>query len=89
MSSAIPSFGEARDVLLFSLSENLIKHEEFLLLHDPNIPKNRDFEYWLFNEFNVQDVSDEHCLSEFRFTKNEKVNWRDALQLSLEIRCSM
>lgn len=53
MSSAIPSFGEARDVLLFGLSENLIKHEEFLLLHDPNIPKNRDFEYWLFHEFNV------------------------------------
>ena len=85
-SSAMPSFGEARDALLFSLSEiKIIKDKEFLLLHDLNKSKNRDFEYWLFIEVNLQDVSDEHCLSEFRFTKNDRKKLRDALQLPLEI----
>ena len=30
MSSAIPTFDEAKDALLFRLTENLIKDEEFL-----------------------------------------------------------
>lgn len=82
----MPSFGEARDALLFSLSEiKIIKDKEFLLLHDLNKSKNRDFDYQLFIEVNLQDVSDEHCLSEFRFTKNDRKKLRDALQLPLEI----
>lgn len=36
-SSAMPSFGEARDALLFSLSEiKIIRDKEFLLLNDLN-----------------------------------------------------
>ena len=47
----MPSFREAREALLYAFSDNMISGEDFALLYDINTSKNRDFEYWLYDEF--------------------------------------
>ena len=49
----MPTFREAREALLYAFSDNLITDEEFVLLYDVNKSKNRDFEYWNYEKFNL------------------------------------
>ena len=63
----MPTFREAREVLLYAISEYMVSDEEFALLYDINTSKNRDFEYWIYNAFNLHEISDDDCVTEFRF----------------------
>ena len=82
-------FREAREALLYAFSENIIDEEEFLLLYDINRSKNRDFEYWIYDEFCLRDVSDDDCVSEFRFEKNDILRLNDVMQLPNELTCHL
>ena len=39
----MPTFREAREVLLYAISKNMVSDEEFALLYDVNTSKNRNF----------------------------------------------
>ena len=58
-------------------------------MFDINTSKNRDFEYWIYNAFNLEEISDDDCLAEFRFQKNDIPRLVTALQLPDEIRGGM
>ena len=81
------NFREARQALLYAFSDNLINGEEFALLYDINTSKNRDFEYWNYEPFDLDNISDDDCVSEFRFQKNDIRRLKDELQLPNEITC--
>ena len=65
------TFREAREVLLYAISENMVSAEAFTLLYDINTSKNRDFEYWAYNTFNLHKIVNDDCVAEFRFQKND------------------
>ena len=67
----MPIFRKTREVLLCAISENMVSDEEFALLYDINTSKNRDFEYQIYNAFNLQEISDDDCVAGFRFQKND------------------
>ena len=67
----MPKFRETREALLHSYSQNLISDEEFLLLYGIKTSKNRDFEYWQYDKFNLDSISDDDVISEFRFMKHD------------------
>ena len=54
-------------MLLYAISENMVSDQESALLYDITTSKNRDFEYWIYNPFNLHEISDEDCVAEFRF----------------------
>ena len=54
----MPKFREAREALLYAFSDNLISGEEFALLYDVNKSKNKDFQYWNYETFDLDDISD-------------------------------
>ena len=61
----MPTFREAKEALLYAFSDNLITDEEFVLLYDVNKSKNRDVEYWNYEKFSLDGVSDDDCIAEF------------------------
>ena len=67
----------------------MVSDYEFALLFDIKTSKNRNFEYWIYNAFNLEEISDDDCLAEFRFQKNDIPRLVTALQLPDEIQCGM
>ena len=43
----MPTFREAREMLFYAISKNMVSDETFALLYDINTSKNRNFEYWI------------------------------------------
>jgi len=52
--------------------ENL-NDEEFLLLYDVRGPRNKHLclPHWKYDRFQLEEMADEECLVEFRFSKTE------------------
>ena len=76
-------------MLLYVISENMVLGEEFALLYDINTSRNGEFEYWTYNAFNLREISDDDCVAEFRFKKNDIHRLVTALQLPGEIHWDM
>lgn len=85
----MPTFRQNREALLHAFSDNVISDEEFILLYDINTSKNKCFEYWLHDGFDLHAISDNDCEAEFRFQKNDIVRLKNALQLPEEISCTL
>lgn len=83
----MPNFREARETLLYCYSENLLTDEEFCLLYDLNTSKNPDFDYTCYNKFDLNEMSDDDVVAEFRFMKNDIVRLVRALNMPNEITC--
>ena len=67
----------------------MVSDEKFGLLHDINTSKNKGFELWIYNAFNLHEISDDDCMEEFRFQENDILRLIIALQLPGEIQCDM
>ena len=65
--------------VLYAFSDDVISDEDFALLYDVNRSKNRDFEYWLHDSFDLNEISDDDCVAEFRFQKNDITRLANAL----------
>ena len=76
-------------MLLYVISENMVLGEEFALLYDINTSRNGEFEYWTYNAFNLCEISDDDCVAEFRFKKNDIPKLVTAVQLPGEIHWGM
>ena len=82
----MPNFREARESLLYCYSENLLTDEEFCLLYDLNTSKNPDFDYTCYNKFDLNEMSDDDVVAEFRFMKNAILRLVRALDMPNETR---
>ena len=77
----MPRFQEATELVLYAISKSMVLDEEFASLYDTNTSKNRDFEYLIWDAFNLHEISDDDCVVEFRFQKNDMPRLVTALQL--------
>ena len=69
--SVMASFREIRSILLQSFDDGYISEDEFLILYNVNTSKNPDFPSENYGKFDLNDVDDSACLSEFRFRKGD------------------
>ena len=57
------------------------------MLFDINTAKSPDFPYWNYEAFELDMMSDDKCLVEFRFYKNDVYNLKEVLNLPEEFIC--
>ena len=81
------SFREIRSILLQSFDDGDISKDEFPLLYDVNTSKNPDFPYESYGKFDLNDMDDSECLSEFRFRKSDLPLLCEALHLPNYFTC--
>lgn len=79
------TFRKTRECLLTGYSEDLIDEEEFFLLYDIKTSKNLDFQYWTYEYFQLDKLTDDECSAEFRFWKNDIFELADVLNIPEEI----
>ena len=79
------SLRNLRNALLISHSTNLINDEEFFMLYDHNIPKNSDFSYGNYQQFDLENLSDEEYESEFCFYRNDIYFLKEAIHIPDEV----
>ena len=65
------SFREIRSILLQIFDDGDISEDEVLLPYDVNISKNPDFPHESYGKFDLNDIDDSECLSEFCFRKSD------------------
>ena len=73
------SYRETRNLLLLANAENIIDDDELLLLFDLNKSKNPESPYWSYATFDLEEMSDDECKTEFQFLKNDIYNLADVL----------
>ena len=65
------NFKEIEDWLLASYVTDLIDTEEYAALYDRYRARNRTIPYWMHNPFNLNDLSDDECMCNFRFYRHD------------------
>ena len=80
------SLKETRHLLLVSRVKGIINANEFAILYDVNMSKNPLFPYDNYEDFSVDNFSEEECIAEFRVEKNDLPVFGDALEFH---RCSV
>ena len=83
----MPKFREAREALLFAYIDGLIDDEEFCLLYGMNTSRNPDFEYWNYDPFELDSITDAESLAEMRFEKNDVIGLANEMNMPKEITC--
>ena len=73
--------------LFFSHTSNCIDDEEFWFLSDLFEWKNPWFPYEDYSPFNLDEMTESECLSEFRFRKRDNPILADVLGVTETIRC--
>lgn len=84
----MPTFRNARDLLLLSFCGGSIAEEEFLFLFDANTSKNPEYPYWDYEKFCLEDKDGAECKTEFRFHKSDIPLLVDVLGLLEKIMCN-
>lgn len=75
------TYREIRRLLFQFHAENIIDDEELLLLLDVNKS------YWSYKQFDLEDMTDYECNTEFRFLKNDIYKLAEVLRIPQEIIC--
>ena len=78
---------EARQQPLLKNFDGDINDEEFLLLFDINKSDNLDLPYKNYENFNLDLLEDDECVSEFRFHKRDIPLLAEVLQIPESITC--
>ena len=81
------SFKTIQDLLFLSHTSNFIDDEEFLVLSDLFEWKNPCFPCEDYSLFNLDEMTESECLSEFRFRKRDIPILADVLGIPETIRC--
>ena len=74
-------------MVLISHSQGLITDEELLLLLDLNIARNPEFSYDVYDRFDLDEIDQAECKSEFRIEKRDIPLLADVLGLPATFRC--
>ena len=59
----------------------VLSDAEFVLLYDENRSKNLDLPYDEYGRFDLDEMADSECISEFRVRKSDLPKLRDARQI--------
>lgn len=81
------SFRDARDLILLSYDEGILSDNEFLLLFNSYQSNNLDFPYDSYAEFDLDEMEEDECISEFRVKKRDIPLLAEALQIPPYFRC--
>ena len=76
-----------RDAITFAYGCNAIDDVEYALLYDASKPKNPDIPYFAYNDFNLDNMTDDECKTEFRFFRNDIYNLINVLRAPAELTC--
>ena len=76
-----------REALLHAYDMRDINDEEFMLLYNLNRSTNLDLPYWNYERFDLDLMSDDECIAEFRFKKGDVYTLFEALDFPDEVRC--
>ena len=77
-----------REAIAFAYACNVIDELEYALLYDANKPRNPDIPYFVYDEFNLNSMTDDECKTEFRFYRNDIFNLIDVLRIPPELTCN-
>ena len=83
----MPNLRDVRNLLLLSHYEDIIDDDEFMLLYELVKPRNRDLPYWTYAPFDLEKLSDDECLEEFRFLRSDIYIIRELLAIPEEFVC--
>ena len=78
---------ERRNVVVEANGDGLLNDKEFVLLYDLNSSRNLNIPYWQYPNFDLDNMQDDECISEFRFVKNDMFGLFDVLGIPEEIIC--
>ena len=81
----MPYLREVREALLLSHFHNIIDDDEFVCLYELNTSNNLDLPYWQYERFNLENITDDECWSEFRFNRGDLYILKDALHIPDEV----
>ena len=65
----MPNWRKIREHLLYCHNQGLI-NDEVSFLYDLHTAKSPDLPYWKYTEFDLDKLSDEECITEFHFLRN-------------------
>ena len=60
---------------------NILNDSEFVLLYDINSSSNLCLPYWRYDRFNIEDMNDDECKSEFRFLKDDIYTLKEIMNI--------
>ena len=80
------SFRETREMLLIAHHLRTIDDEEFALLYDLNTSENKDYPYWSYPQFDVDEWTDAECVSELRFLKADVYRLAEVFRIPNELK---
>ncbi|XP_073228181.1 uncharacterized protein [Porites lutea] len=81
------SFKEVRELLLVAYDSEIINDEEFLVLFENYRSRNPQFPYNSYPRFELENMQDDECLTEFRVKKEDVPRLADVLQIPETVRC--
>ena len=70
-----------RDMALISHSQEIITDEELIFLLEENTSRNPEFSYDVYGYFDLEEMEEPECKSEFRIQKHDIPVLADALGL--------
>lgn len=81
------SWKELRELIMLYYDMNVLDDAEFLLLYDLYNPQNLDLPCELYPRFDLENLTEDECLSEFRFKKADIPRLSRALRIPAVISC--
>ena len=81
------SFKMTREMIVTAYVEKLLTDEEFLFLYEANKPDNLELPYYEYEEFNLENITEAECKTEFRFERGDIERLADVLQLPPTFEC--
>ena len=82
------SFQKVRDELIYCFADGILDEEEFVLLYDAYKSTNSIYPYWEYEEFSLDSLSSDECLTDFRVEKGDIPRLDEALRLPGRFRSS-
>ena len=75
------NFRDICDLLYLSRFDDNIEDEAFMILLELVKSKNRDLPYWTYPCFDLEKLSNDECLEEFRFMRNDIYKLREVFYI--------
>ena len=81
------NFKRNRLAIVEACGDGYLNDEEFVLLYDLNRSTNLELPYWEYDPFDLDQMNDDECRSEFRFLKDDIYSLYHHMNFPQEIRC--
>ena len=83
--SKMPNLRETRGYTTYAYRHKFINEQESAILYDPQQSTNPEFRNWNYERFDLDERTNDECMAEFRFYKEDIHELADQMQLLDEI----